>query len=219
MKIKILPESFCTAEYENGIFIVGRCTVDECGVDQSVKLQIQHQNLPCLTDQVDEGDLFFFGIRLYEEGTPLRTSFYTGHLKSVDGEKTIVPEEQTGGEHLRLINGEHVLLFTHRPTDLSFLDLHCSMMTSDALLSLEPDTYIGYKNGHIDILTADELLDQLSKHEAKKSPSFEELSFKPMHSRPRRPRTGTLIYNTILGALELFDGTSWRTIQSKGTKK
>ena len=219
MKIKILPESFCTAEYEDGNFLVGRCNIDECGVDESVKLQIQHYNPPCLTEQVDEGDLFFFGIRLHEEGTTLSTSFYTGHLKSVDGEKTIVPKEQVGGDYLHLINGDRVLLFTHRPTDLSFLDLHCSVMTSDALLTLEPDTYIGYKDGCIDVLTADELLDQLSKHGAKKSPSFEELSFKPMHSRPRRPRNGTLIYNTVLGALELFDGTSWRTIQSKGTKK
>ena len=219
MKIKILPESFCTAEYRDGNFLVGRCTVDECGVDESAKLQIQHCNLPCLTEQVDEGDLFFFGIRLYEEGTAVRTWYYTGHLKSIDGEKTIFPEERTEGFALGLSNGHHVLLFPYRPTDLSFLGLHCSVMTSDALLTVEPDTYIGYKDGCIDVLTADELLDQLSKHGAKKSPSFEELSFKPVHSRPRRPRTGTLIYNTVLGALELFDGTSWRTIQSKGTKK
>ena len=215
MKIKILSESFCVAEYQDGNFAVGSCTIEDCSLDRNLKAQLQQNGLPCLTKQVDEQEKFFFGISLSLNGTPVQTSYYVGHLECVDGEITIVPEEQVWGDRLRLTNGDHVLLFAHRPTDLSFLDHHCSVMTSDALLALEPDTYIGYKDGHIDILSADELLDQLSRHEVERSPSFEELSFKPVYSRPSRPLTGTLIYNTISKALELFDGTSWRTIQSK----
>jgi hypothetical protein len=86
------------------------------------------------------------------------------------------------------------------------------------MITLEKDTYIGFKEGHIDSLTADELLEQLGRYETGRSPSYKRVHLSPLTNRPEKPVEGTLISNKISDCLEYFDGKNWRKIKLEETE-
>jgi hypothetical protein len=210
MKILILPECFCVGEYLGGNIHVGNCTLKDCCLEKDLERQLEHSKTQCLSKQVPEKQQFFFGVSLYQNGVAQKTSYQTGQFENC----VLKPSTHVGGDRLRLNDGDHVLVFSYKPTDLSFLPEHsCSILTSDAVLILEKDQYIGFKDGHIDVLSAKDLLEQLKDYAASSSPSYQKINIEPVKSRPKRPRQGTIIYNKIINKLELYDGKSWRTIK------
>lgn len=217
MKIAILPNnSFCVGRCDEGKIIIGDCTLKDCCVERETEDYLDNSDLPCLTTLVEEGDPFFVSVDFYLGRQPIARSSHVGHIKTVDDKKTLVLEENICGDRHLMQDGDHYLIYAYQPSNLSFLPDHpCSVMTSDAMITLEKDEYIGYKEGHIDSLTADELLEQLGRHSTERSPEYERVQLSPVWSRPDRPVEGTFIYNRISERLEYFDGTFWRTLKTE----
>lgn len=220
MKTKILPSnSFCVGKYDGGKIIIGECTLEDCCAEREVHNYLESSDQPCLTTLVEDGEPFFFSMSRYFGGQPINQSSHIGHLESVGKKKALMVKEKISGDRISPLDGDTFLIYAYQPTNLSFLpDHHCSVMTSDAMITLEEDTYIGFKEGHIDSLTADELLEQLSHYESERSPTFKRVQLSPTLSRPDRPLAGTLIMNKFSKRLEYFDGKSWRTVKLEETE-
>lgn len=216
MKIMILPDAFCVGVWQSGSIKIGKCCVKDCNIEWNLESHLQGGLLPCLTKQISINQPFFCNISKYNQRVRTCNSFCVSHFVREGDNLALVPGYQTGGDRLRLTDGDSVLVNSHKPKDFSFLPNHsCSILTSDALLVLEKESFIGFKNGHIDILGPEEVLEQLSSHVARNSPSFEQVHVEPTSSRPRTPRRGTLIFNKLTSTLELFNGESWKTVQTE----
>lgn len=216
MKIKIPHDSFCFGTWNSDYFTIGDCCAEECEIDEHLLLSIVNQGLPCLTKAVNVEEPFFFGVSTYRIGLLENTSNYIGQFETLDGILTLKTTRLVNGQRYRYRDDEKVLIFSYQPTDLSlFPDYKCSILTSDALICLEEDSYIGYKDGHVDELSASELLEQLSNHEAERSPHYERVELSPLTRRPKRPRQGTLIFNKVSKKLEFFNGKSWQTVKTE----
>lgn len=215
MKIAILPtNAFCLGTYEGGEIVIGECTLEDCSVESEVERFLENSDSPCLTTLVDDFEDFFLSVNFCLGGQPISQSSHVGYLTSDGNKKTLFLTELIAGIRPAPQDGDHFLIYSYQPTNLSFLPDHtCSVMTSDALITLEKDEYIGYKEGHIDSLTADELLEQLGRYKAEQSPLYERLQLSAVYSRPDRPVEGTLILNKISNRLEFFDGISWRIVK------
>jgi len=215
MKTKILPDnSYCVGEVVKGSISVGHCTLEDCYLEDDLKRAIGETDVPCLTTQVEDGEPFFFSLSMRYGAQHLYSGSYIGHFEPADDGKTLVPDEKVAGDAVSLIDGDHFLIHSYQPTDLFFLADHsCCVLTSDSMISLEKDTYLGYKEGHIDSLSADELLEQLGRYETGRSPNYQRVHLSPLTQRPSKPVEGTLISNKISNCLEYFDGKNWRKIK------
>lgn len=211
MKTKILPiNSFCTGKWNEGSISVGDCTLKDCCVDYDLEANIERLDTPCITERVQEGEHFFLAVSHWYARVQGIYTEYIGHLEG----KTLILDEKIAGDSPRHQNGDNLLIYSIQPRDLSFLQDHpCCILTADGMLTLEKDTFIGFKDGRIDTLNADELLSQLSKGKSERSPYFSRVEFSPLQKRPSKPTKGTMIYNEISKGLELFDGKSWRKVQ------
>ena len=216
MKIKIPHDSFCFGTWNSDYFTIGDCCAEDCEINDHLKISIESANLPCLTKSVGEGEPFFFGVSVYSIGNIANTSHYIGQFETLDGILTLQTRQLIEGQNYKYGHDQKVLIFAYQPSDLSLLPSYtCSVLTSDALICLEEDSYIGYKDGHVDELSASELLEQLSRHDAERSPHYERVELSPLTRRPKRPRQGTLIFNKVSKKLELFNGTSWQTVKTE----
>ncbi len=216
MKIKITRDSYCFGTRKDDYSTIGDCCAEDCEIDVCMAQSIETANLPCLTKEVAEGEPFFFGVTHYSIGLVSNTSNYYGQFETLDGILTLKITHKISGARYQYRDGDKVFIFSHQPTDLSLLPDHrCSILTSDALICLEEDSYIGYKDGHVDELSASELLEQLSRHDAERSPHYERVELSPLTRRPKRPRQGTLIFNKVSKKLELFNGKSWQTMKTE----
>lgn len=216
MKIKITRDSYCFGTWKDDYFTIGDCCAEDCEVDTYMVQSIESSSLPCLTKQVLEGEPFFFGVTHYLVGLVSNTSHYYGQFETLDGILTLKITHKVSGARYNHRSGDKVLIFSYQPTDLSFLPSHrCSILTSDALICLEKDSYIGYKDGHVDELSASELLKQLSGHDTERSPHYKRVELSPLTRRPARPRQGTLIFNKVSKKLEYFNGKTWQTLKTE----
>ena len=217
MKIAILPNnSYCLATCDGGEIVIGDCTLKDCSVGRELEDYLSNSDHPCLTTLVEDEEPFFVAVNFCLGGQPISQSTHVGHFQTADGKKTLVIDEDIAGDRILKRDGDHLLIYAYQPSNLSFLpNQHCYVMTSDALITLEKDEYLGYKEGHIDSLTADELLEQLGRYTTGRSPAYERVQLSPVWSRPDRPVEGMFIYNKISQRLEYFDGTFWRTLKTE----
>jgi hypothetical protein len=84
-----------------------------------------------------------------------------------------------------------------------------SILTSDGVITLDQDQFIGVRDGLIEELDVQEVLEIISKGETETSPLFSSLRLKPVSKRPVRPRTGTIIYNKNNNKIEAYNGKDW----------
>lgn len=212
MKTKILPiNSFCVGTWNEGRVEVGNCTVKDCCLDHHVEANIERLDTPCITKQVQERERFFLALSHWSGlRVQVHQSIHIGHLEG----KTLILDKQLSGDNPRFDTGAPLLIYSVIPTDHSFLQDHpCCILTADGMLTLEKDTFIGLKDGHIDTLTPDELLEQLSRGKADRSPHWKQVQLSPLTKRPSKPTKGTMIYNEISKGLEFFDGKTWRKVK------
>jgi hypothetical protein len=221
MRIRILPtNSYCLGTVEGGEIHINCCSLKDCNLDFSTERHLENQDLPCLTTLVNDNELFFVTISNTNKHPGSSTSWTqeSSHIGYLE-EKKLILTQKLKGDSYRFVDGQNFLVYAHQPTDFTSLDNHsCCLMTSDAMISLDEDTYVGYKDGHISTLTASELLDQLSKHKVEKSPSFKQVRLSAAAKRPARAVRGTLIYNEKADELEFYGRSGWQRINKEEIK-
>ena len=215
MKTAILPDStYCVGKIIGEKIVVGKCTLEECCLDSDLERNLKESPTPCLTTQIENGKPFFVALARTLGHQNIWTSSHIGHFESTEDEKTLVLTRLIAGDKFSPYDGDNYLIYAYQPSSPFILSDHdCCIMTSDAMITLEKDTYIGFKEGHIDSLTADELLEQLGNYEAGRSPTYKRVHLSPLTQRPAKPVEGTLISNKISDCLEYFDGNNWRKIK------
>lgn len=212
MKTKILPtNSFCVGTWNGGSIEVGNCKLEDCCIDYNVEANLSRLDTPCLTKQVQENERFFLAVTQWSgPRVQVHQSIHIGHLEG----NTLTLDEQISGDNPQFNNGDALLCYSVAPSSAEFLQDHpCCILTADGMLTLAKDTFIGFKDGAIDTLTADELLEQLARGKGERSPHWKQLQLSPLTKRPARPTKGLLIYNEISDSMEFFNGTSWRKVK------
>jgi hypothetical protein len=216
MKIKILKKNELTlGEYRDGHIWLG-CSPEDCeGVmhrDLHNFLKVGHPD--CIIKSVKEGEPFFCSVGLMLGRDLVEESHAIARVVHDPKGCRLSIDRYLGRKHWNPQHGDKFVIGAYQPTNTSYLPhLGCSVMTSDGLICLEEDQYIGVKDGEIVELSATELLEQLSKHKAARSPRYEAVEVAPTRVRPSRPRAGTIIHNQVTGKLEVFTNNKWKALK------
>lgn len=213
MRIRILKNNaLCLAKFTNGRYEIGDICLDECCFEPDINRFIQ--SLPpdanCITKSVEIGESFFFSIILYHNKVQQQTSYCIGHLTK-DGDTFVLNiEKQIDGSRIYPEDHHRFLVTPYFPTNNFFNEnFSRSVLTSDGVITLEQDQFIGVRDGLIEELDVQEVLDIIAKGSCETSPLYESLRLKPVSKRPKRPRTGTIIYNKNNNKLEVYNGQEW----------
>lgn len=218
MKIKILKNNeHCIGEWQDGYIRTGCVGLKDCKhlLDHSSHNYIaQTEGVNCLTKAVCENEPFFCSIS-YLLGPSLVDQVTCVARLVRDGDFfKVVQDTMLSGDRMIRNDGDKAILSAYHPTSISYIPkFDCCLMTSDGLICLEEDSYIGYQDGHIQELSAQELLDQLAKYKVERSPRYRSVTIEPHKTRPPKPRRGTVIINEVTGKLEAFIGNQWKTIK------
>lgn len=210
MRIRILKNNACClAKFENGRYEIGDICLKECCFDSDVENYLKH-HADCITKHIETGEKFFFCVTRYYNRVPHEKTGCIGHL-SKDGDKFILNiEKEIDGNKLYPESHHRFLITSFFPTNNFFNEnFSRSVLTSDGVITLEQDQFIGVRDGLIEELDVQEVLDIIAKGSCETSPLYESLRLKPVSKRPRRPRTGTLIYNKNNNKLEIYNGQEW----------
>ena len=74
---------------------------------------------------------------------------------------------------------------------------------------------IGVKDGLIEELDVNEILDMLSKAKTEKSPFYKQVKLQSSRKRPPRPTKGTIIYNEVADEFEVYGKNGWRKLRTE----
>lgn len=213
MRIKILKNNACClAKFNNGRYEVGDICVEECCFDHQMRNYIEsiHHSDLCITKNIGLGEQFFFSILRYFNKRQDERCDCIGHLTK-DGETFVINIDKIiAGNKIYPEDHHRFLIVPLSPEKLFFTsDFSRSILTSDGVITLEQDQFIGVKDGLIEELDTQEVLDIISKGKCDTSPLFSSLRLNPVAKRPARPRKGTIIYNKNNDKLEIYNGQEW----------
>lgn len=213
MRIRILKnDAFCLAKFENGRYEIGDICVDECCFEHSISNYIKslgHDD-KCITKSVEINEKFFFTIIRYHEKVQQEKCGCVGYLTK-DGEKFILNiDDYIDGNKLYPESHHRFLITSYFPTNNFFNERFSrSILTSDGVITLQDDQFIGVRDGLIEELDVQEVLHIIAKGKCETSPLFSSLRLNPVAKRPARPRKGTIIYNKNNNKIELYNGQEW----------
>lgn len=213
MRIKILKnDAFCLAKFSNGRYEIGDICVDECCFDYEITNYIKSldHDSKCITKTVEINEKFFFKIIRYFNKMQHEKCSCIGYL-SKDGEKFILNIEKViDGNSIYPEQQHRFLITSHFPTNNFFNEnFSRSILTSDGVITLEQDQFIGVRDGLIEELDTQEVLDIIAKGKCETSPLFSSLRLNPVVKRPKRPSKGTIIYNKNNNKIEMYNGQEW----------
>lgn len=213
MRIRILKtKACCLAQFKNDRYEIGDICVDECCFDYETRIRIKemHESEECLTKHVEIGEFFFFSILRYFKQQETARHDCIGHLTK-DGDKFILNIDKIidGGNIYK--EDHHRFLITPLCPDKFFFTrgFSRSILTSDGVITLEQDQFIGVRDGLIEELDVQEVLDIIAKGKCETSPLFSSLRLDPVVKRPKRPSKGTIIYNKNNNKIEIYNGQEW----------
>lgn len=213
MRIKILKnDAFCLAKFNNGQYEIGDVCVDECCFDYEIARYIKSctDDSHCITKTVALEERFFFSIIRYFNKRQDERCDCIGYLTK-NGEKFVINIERIISGNKIYPEGHHRFLIVPLCPDKLFFnsDFERSILTSDGVITLEQNQFIGVRDGLIEELDAEEVLEIISKGKTETSPLYSSLRLNPVTKRPSRPRKGTVIYNKNNDKLELYNGQEW----------
>lgn len=213
MRIRILKnDAFCLAKFTNGRYEIGDICVDECCFDREIASFIESldDHSRCITKTVELNEKFFFSIKRYFNKKEFEKCGCIGYLTK-DGDKFILNIEKVIDGNTIYPEQQHRFLITSFfPSNNFFNEQFArSILTSDGVITLEQDQFIGVRDGLIEELDVQEVLDIIAKGSCETSPLFSSLRLNPVTKRPKRPRKGTIIYNKNNDKLELYSGQEW----------
>ena len=210
MKIRILNKNeYCVAKNTDQGLIIGGSCLDDCCLPDDYKLFLEHLGENCITQAVEPEELFFFRIsRFKNRREPLESKYY-GFLKKSDHCFVLNITEYIDGPLVSLDLDETYLISGFHPYDVTprATEFDNFVLTSDHLLSIGKNQFLGFKNGEIDALDPDEVVQCLS------SSKFHDIKLQKRKARPKRPQQGTLIFNELSGTLEFYVNKQWRTLK------
>lgn len=213
MRIKILKnDAFCLATFNGGRYEIGDVCLHECCFDHETKNFIELNQDPqrCITQTIPINEQFFFSIVRFFQKRREEQCDCIGHL-SKDGEIFVLNIDKIiNGNRIYPENHHRFLITSYFPTNNFFNEnFSRSILTSDGVITLEQDQFIGVKDGLIEELDVQEVLDIISTGKSDTSPLFSSLRLNPVSKRPARPRKGTIIYNKNNNTLEIYNGQEW----------
>lgn len=192
-------------------YVIGDECLSECQLDYYTDLYAKDSK--CITQSVALEEKFFFSLEKYFRGNIVEQSKCFGHLTQ-DGPTFILNINGIfSGSHLYPDPNDSLFVTPFAPDNIFFAGIFPrSILTSDGVITLEQDQFIGVKDGLIEELDVQEVLDIISKGQAEKSPLFSSLRLNPVAKRPARPRKGTLIYNKNNNTIEVYNGQEWKEV-------
>jgi hypothetical protein len=216
MLIRILKNYCCCfVEFHDNFYEVKEYCDGDFSFDQETKYFINQLNNSgkCATKEISENEKFFFTLKRFLERRLAEESSYIGFFEKT-GEKVILHTERlVSGIGISPQENQKFLICPYFPEKIFFdNDFSRSILTSDGVITLGEDQFVGVRNGLIEELDVGEVLDIISKGETEKSPVFESLRLKPVTKRPSRPREGAVIYNKGSKKLEFYNGKDWSEI-------
>ncbi len=213
MLIKTLKQySCCLAEYHNGEYEIAEYCVDDFHFDYDTKNYVEYlrKNDMCVTKSVKDGEKFFFTLKRFYKRKEVDSSSYIGFLKTQNEKKLLVTEKLVSGNGISPEENQKFLIYPYFPEQNFFnSQFSRSILTSDGVVCLEDDQFIGVRDGLIEELDVQEVLEIISKGKTETSPLFSSLRLNPVTKRPARPRKGTLIYNKNNDKIEVYNGQEW----------
>lgn len=218
MRIKILKSDVCClAKYNfyKSRYEVGDVCIEECCFDYEIHNAIHarmHED-QCLTKSVSLEEQFFFSIVRYFNKMRDEQSNFIGHLTKDEDKIVINIDKFLSGSRIYPEEHHRFLVTPFYPDSVFFTDeFSRSVLTSDGVITLEQDQFIGVKDGLIEELDVQEVLEIISKGKADTTPLYSSLRLNPVAKRPTRPRKGTVIYNKNNNKIEVYNGQEWTEI-------
>jgi hypothetical protein len=205
------------AKFENNRYEITDC-LDECCFDREVTEHLrQHSKSDrCITQSVPIGEQFFFSIVLYHNQKHQETCDCIGTLEKDGDIFTLNILKIIGGDKLFPEDHHRFLITSYFPSKNFFSgEFYRSVLTSDGVITLEDNQMIGVKDGLIEELDVNEILDMLSKAKTGRSPSYRQVKFQPLRKRPARPSKGTIIYNEVADEFEVYGKNGWRKLKTE----
>jgi len=219
MRIRILKnDAFCLAQFKNDRYEIGHCSLDDCCFDREVT-EFLRQNMgseQCITKTVPINEQFFFSISLYHNKVEQEKCDCIGTLEK-DGDKYVLNIEKiVGGDKIYPESDHRFLITSYFPSKNFFSgEFYRSVLTSDGVITLEDNQMIGVKDGLIEELDVNEILDMLSNAKTEKSPSYKQVKLQSSRKRPARPTKGTIIYNEVADEFEVYGKNGWRRLRTE----
>lgn len=210
MKIRILNKNeHCIAKNTDRGLIVGESCLEDCCLPDDYRLFLESVGENCISQAVDPGELFFFRISRFANRRETLESKYYGFLEKSDHCFVLKITEYIDGPLVSLDLDETYLISGFHPYDVTprATEFDNFVLTSDHLLSIGKDQFLGFKNGEIDALDPDEVVQCLS------GSKFQDIKLQKLKSRPKRPQQGTLIFNELSGNLEFYVNKQWKTLK------
>ena len=157
---------------------------------------------------------FFFQLSRYFNGKLDENTGYYGYLTK-DGDATVLKTEKVIEGREIFPNYYHVFLVTPYFPSRNFIfnEFDRAILTSDGLITLDDNQMIGVKDGCIEELDTEEVLDMLSRAKTEKSPSYQQVRLQSVTKRPKRPSRGTIIYNELSDQYEVYCKNGWKKIK------
>lgn len=216
MKIRTLKnDAHCLVEFRNGRYEVGGVCIDDCCFDADTYRYIKNNSSPksCITQSIGIGEKFFFSmLRFYNK----RVDEKNGNIGFISKDKDtyiLNIDEIIEGNKLYPESHHRFLVIPYFPRENFFNNnFSRSIITSDGVITLEDDQFVGVRDGNIEEIDANELLEIISRYSTKRSAIYESIRLQPISKRPLRPRKGTIIYNKNKDKLEYYNGKDWREI-------
>jgi len=213
MRIRTIKNNVCClSEFKNNRYEISDVCIDECGFDHDVAQYVQQLSEAgkCLSTVVDLQEKFFFSLSRFFKGSFQERCDCIGFLSKDQDVFVLNIEKIINGNKLYPELHHRFLVTPLIPDKLFFTgEFSRSILTSDGVITLEQNQFIGVRDGLIEELDVQEVLEIISNGETETSPLFSSLRLKPVSKRPSRPRTGTIIYNKNNNKIEAYNGKDW----------
>jgi hypothetical protein len=213
MRIRIIKGgACCLAQNNNGRYEIRDVCVDDCDLDYEYRDYVNSLTEAglCITKCVELEEQFFFSILRFFKKKYQERCDCIGHLTK-DGDIFVLNIDRIiGGNKLYPEDHHRFLIVPLIPDKLFFNnDFSRSVLTSDGVITLEQDQFIGVRDGLIEELDVSEVLEIIAKGKTETSPLFSSIRLNPVTKRPTKPRKGTIIYNKNSDKMEVYNGQEW----------
>jgi len=213
MRIRTIKTSACClALFNNNRYEISEVCLTDCGFDHETHIYVKtlSDSGGCITKCVEPGEQFFCSILRFFKQRQQEQCDCIGHLTK-DGNIFVLNIDRIiGGNKLYPEDHHRFLIVPLIPDKLFFNnDFSRSVLTSDGVITLEQDQFIGVRDGLIEELDVSEVLEIIAKGKTETSPLFSSIRLNPVTKRPTKPRKGTVIYNKNSDKMEVYNGQEW----------
>lgn len=219
MRIKILKnDAFCLAQFKNGRYEIGDVCIDDCCFDRQISDYIKKSMTSerCITQTIPINSRFLFKISLYHNKKLCEECACIGFLTKDKDTHILNIEKYVEGNKIYPESHHRFLITSYFPSNNFFNhSFERSVLTSDGVITLDKNQFIGVKDGLIEELDVKEVLDILSSAKTEKSPSYKQVRLQSVRTRPARPTRGTIIYNELADEFEVYGKNGWRKINTE----